>query len=314
MNRREFLMSSACACLATATTKIDHVLAEDAPAPASPPLTIARRCGTPPPTPAAAIQARRVTSALRTYRVSFQGQTVVPVRWHIIHQGQRGKLPDSQINAQMDLLNKVYEPADLKFKTINVDFQEKPEWYALDVDTDALNDMKSALGKDSSHCLNIFTCEPAGSILGIATFPWDLKQEPTIDGVLIHNASLPNAPTPIPNWPFDLGMTAVHEIGHWCGLYHTFQDGCEAPGDDIEDTPFEANSAVGCPIDQPSSCPGEINFNPVDNYMDYSDDACMKHFTQQQIARVKDMVGYYRGGLNPTRRSALVDQIRDSIE
>ena len=52
MNRREFLMSSACAGLATATAKIDPLFAEDAPAPAR-----LYRCGTPPPTPAAKIQA-----------------------------------------------------------------------------------------------------------------------------------------------------------------------------------------------------------------------------------------------------------------
>ena len=94
-------------------------------------------------------------------------------------------------------------------------------------------------------------------------------------------------------------MTAVHEIGHWCGLYHTFQGGCEAPGDDVTDTPFEEGPAAGCPIDQPSSCPGETRFNPVENYMDYSDDAYMKHFTPQQIQRVRDMVGYYLLQIEP---------------
>ena len=135
-----------------------------------------------------------------------------------------------------------------------------------------------------------------------------------LDGVVLHHASLPELrarPWEQQPWPFDLGMTAVHEIGHWCGLYHTFQGGCEAPGDDITDTPFEAGPAAGCPIDQPSSCPGETRFNPVENYMDYSDDACMKHFTPQQVQRVKDMVGYYRYKLSPqTSRSSLLEQIR----
>ena len=69
MNRREFLMSSACACLATATAKIDPLFAEDAPAPAR-----LYRCGTPPPTPAAKIQANRVITALRTHRMNFRGR------------------------------------------------------------------------------------------------------------------------------------------------------------------------------------------------------------------------------------------------
>ncbi len=71
-------------------------------------------------------------------------------------------------------------------------------------------------------------------------------------------------------------MTAVHEIGHWAGLFHTFENGCNDPGDEITDTAYEANSAAGCPLGQKSSCEHETRFNPVQNYMDYSDDACMK--------------------------------------
>ncbi len=94
-------------------------------------------------------------------------------------------------------------------------------------------------------------------------------------------------------------MTAVHEVGHWAGLYHTFQGGCEAPGDDIVDTAYEQNAATGCPLRQPSACPGETRFDPVENYMDYSDDSCMKQFTPLQYQRIKDMVGYYRYQAEP---------------
>ena len=99
----------------------------------------------------------------------------------------------------------------------------------MNVETDAVNEMKSSLSKDSERCLNFFTCEPADGILGFAAFPWDLAAAPEIDGVVLHHASLPDAARPLPNWPFNLGMTAVHEVGHWTGLYHTFQDGCERP-------------------------------------------------------------------------------------
>ena len=82
MNRREFLMSSACACLATATAKIDPLFAEDAL------VAPERLCGTPPPTPAAKIQTNRVVTALRAHRMNFRGSTLVPVRFHIIDKGQ----------------------------------------------------------------------------------------------------------------------------------------------------------------------------------------------------------------------------------
>ena len=90
MNRRSFLMSSACACLATATTKIGALLARDA-------LPQVRRCGTPLPTPAERIQSRRVITALRANRVAFRGKTTIPVYFHIIHEGQNGYLPNRQI-------------------------------------------------------------------------------------------------------------------------------------------------------------------------------------------------------------------------
>lgn len=309
MNRREFLMSSACTCLATATAKIDPLFAQDALAAPK------RLCATPPPTPAAKIQANRVVNALRAHRMSFRGTTPVPVRWHIVHQGERGYLPDGQLKAQIATLNKIYAPTGLQFKTIDVELNDNPAWFGIDIETDAVNEMKASLGKDSELCLNIFTCEPANGILGFAAFPWDLAQAPEIDGVVLHHASLPDAARPLPNWPFDLGMTAVHEIGHWCGLYHTFQGGCEAPGDDVEDTPFEARSAFGCPVHQPSACPGETRYDPVDNYMDYTDDACMKRFTPQQFQRVRDMIGYYRYKLNPqTARSSQLEQLRATLE
>lgn len=311
MNRREFLLSSACACLTTATAKAGAVFAQDnAPIPA-------RRCGTPLPSPAEKIQARRVVSALRANRVNFRGKTVIPVRFHIIHEGRRGYLPDRQIKAQTALLNSAYAPASLEFKVADVNLHENSAWFRHQPGTDEEIEMKTELGKDTAKSLNIYTAEPAGGLLGYATFPWWYRETPQLDGVVLHHASLPKAAHPWDQqpWPFNLGMTAVHEVGHWTGLYHTFQGGCDAPGDDIEDTVYEADAASGCPLNQRSSCPGETRFNPVENYMDYSDDACMKHFTPMQYQRIKDMVGYYRYQLNPlTQRSSLLAQIRNSIE
>jgi hypothetical protein len=297
--------------LTTATAKAGAVFAQDnAPIPA-------RRCGTPLPSPAEKIQARRVVSALRANRVNFRGKTVIPVRFHIIHEGRRGYLPDRQIKAQTALLNSAYAPASLEFKVADVNLHENSAWFRHQPGTDEEIEMKTELGKDTAKSLNIYTAEPAGGLIGYATFPWWYRETPQLDGVVLHHASLPKAAHPWDQqpWPFNLGMTAVHEVGHWTGLYHTFQGGCDAPGDDIEDTVYEADAASGCPLNQRSSCPGETRFNPVENYMDYSDDACMKHFTPMQYQRIKDMVGYYRYQLNPlTQRSSLLAQIRNSIE
>jgi hypothetical protein len=133
-----------------------------------------------------------------------------------------------------------------------------------------------------------------------------------MDGVVINQISLPESHQ---QSPYNLGMTAVHEIGHWCGLFHTFENCCNDPGDEISDMTSEQNSAAGCPLGQKSSCPGETRFNPVENYMDDSDDTCTKQFTPLQFQRIKDMVGYYRYQMQPAgNRSALLERLREELE
>jgi hypothetical protein len=272
VNRREFLLSSGCACL---TAKIGTVCAAT-------PTPKPYRCGTPPPTPSEDIQANRVMGALREHRVTFRGKTLIPVRFHIIHVGAQGYLPHRRLKAQVELLNRVYEPAGIVFGIAEARLHENRAWFRHEPGSDAEIAMKAELGKDTARTLNIYTAEPSGGLSGYATFPWSHAASPERDGIVIHHASLPDAPRSDRPWPFEPGMEAVHQIGHWAaGFDHASQDGCGAPGGGAES----------------------------------SGEGCVTPFTPDQHQRIREMVGYYRYQISPkASRSALLAAIRKSIE
>jgi hypothetical protein len=80
-------------------------------------------------------------------------------------------------------------------------------------------------------------------------------------------------------------------LRHWVGLYHTFQGGCNPPGDMVADTPPQASPTNGCPARR-DSCPGDGLDDPIHNFMDYS--LCRNEFTPGQITRFKAQMRTYR--------------------
>lgn len=253
-------------------------------------VAAARTCATPEPSP---FEMGAVRSALRRAveegRAGAKGE--VKIAWHVIHDGTDGNIPQSQIDAQIAYLNASYAGTGFTFSLASVDRTMSRAWFKLLPGTGKERRAKEALAIDPLHRFNVYTCSPGQNLLGWATFPWSYPEDNALHGVVIHYGSVPGGYLA----PYNLGGTLAHEAGHYLGLYHTFQGGCVAPGDECDDTPFEASPAFGCP-DGRDTCT-QPGLDPIHNYMDYTDDACYTEFTPQQTDRMQALVGQFRPNL-----------------
>lgn len=220
---------------------------------------------------------------------------VINVYLHIITDtAGHGALTQSQINDQMKVLNDAYAGTGWSFQLLTVDTTANNAWYTMGYGTTAEIQAKNALRKGTAADLNIYSANIGGGLLGWATFPSDYTRSPKMDGVVVLNASLPGGTAA----PYNLGDTATHEVGHWMGLYHTFQGGCarkSTGGDIVADTPAEKSAAFGCPTGR-DTCTGIAGLDPITNFMDYTDDACMDRFSAGQDARMDSAYSTYRLG------------------
>jgi hypothetical protein len=223
------------------------------------------------------------------------GSVTVPVYFHVIRSGSGvGDVADAKINDQIAVLNAAYSGqtggvnTPFRFKLAGVTRTDNDAWYTMGYGSLEEKAAKAALRKGGAETLNIYTANLGGGLLGWATFPSDYRKRPSQDGVVILNESVPGGTAD----PYDLGDTATHEVGHWVGLYHTFQGGCSKRNDQVADTPAEQSPAFGCPSVR-DTC-NAAGSDPIENFMDYTDDACMFEFTAGQSVRADGLTLQYR--------------------
>lgn len=240
-----------------------------------------------------ALAAKGLTKTSEGARKPGGGGAFVPatidVYWHTITDGTAGTISWTQIANQITVLNNAYANSGFTFRLAGTTTTNNATWYNnLDSGTTAERNMKSALRQGDMGDLNIYTAKLARNLLGWATFPQ--SRLTSNDGVVILDQSVPGGTAA----PFNEGDTATHEVGHWLSLYHTFQGGCsDTAGDYVSDTPAEASPADGCPVGRDTcTLPG---LDPIRNFMDYSTDACMDHFTAGQNTRMQNAWVAYRG-------------------
>jgi hypothetical protein len=234
---------------------------------------------------------------------------------HVIRTNSgSGDVSDALIQSQIDILNEDFlalagtngengDDAMIQFQLATEDPSGAPtNGITRSNNTTWFNDSGTyynTLAWDPDRYINIYTNSASGA-LGYVPF---LPQQGGVGSlsdriVILWSAFGRDAPI---GPPYDQGRTLTHEMGHYLGLFHTFQSGCATAtppgcyttGDRICDTNSESSPTFGCPASQ-SSCNTR---DPFDNYMDYSDDLCMERYTPEQVRRMRCTVEHWRPDL-----------------
>ena len=225
----------------------------------------------------------------------------IPVVFHILYNTAAENISEAQVLSQLDILNEDFrrlnadqdnvwsQAADtqIEFCLASQDPNGNPTDGILRVPTNltsfGTNDaMKftSQGGSDAwpaSDYMNFWVCDLGSSLLGYAQFPGGPA---STDGIVCNYTATGSTGTA--SAPFDLGRTATHEVGHYLNLRHIWGDGGCGASDFVDDTPDSDGPNYGCALG--SAACGTTDM--VQNYMDYSDDACMNLFTQGQSDRM----------------------------
>ncbi len=264
-------------------------------------LISGERCGTQAPSLAEQEQLHlRIQKWLQSHPGTVGVITTIPVAMHVVRSNTgQWDVTDTQIANQISVLNGAYANTNFQFVLASTDRTNNTAWSQHTMGSANEAAMKNALAISPATTLNFYACNIGGGLLGYATFPWSYPENSNMHGVVCLYSSFPGG-TAV---PYHLGDTGTHEIGHFVGLYHTFQGGCSGNGDFVADTPAEASPAFGCPNGRDTCAGGGLD--PITNFMDYTDDACMFQFTAGQSTRADQQVAAGRptmvggGGCTP---------------
>lgn len=248
---------------------------------------------------------------------------IIPVVFHVVHMYGSENISKAQILDQMRILNEDFKKLnadttniDPTFKSVaadcNIEFrlaQIDPNGNCTDgivrvyspLCENARDNVKAVSYWNSQKYLNVWVVKSIesssggeGTVLGFAQFPGPFGGGTSTDGVVVRADYIGSIGSGSPSYK---GRTLTHEIGHWLGLFHTFQGGCNINGDQVSDTPPVANPSYGCT--RKNSCTNDVpdKTDQIENYMDYSNGNCQGMFSIGQKSRMDGVFTQYRSQL-----------------
>ena len=221
---------------------------------------------------------------------------LIDVKFFVFHDGNKGKISEYRIGNQVNVLNEAFGGkqhslgvnSKIKFRLKEIQYIENKKFYSSCGYSES-EIIKKYSGNTKKY-ISVYVCND--DYLGYAYYPWhgeegDIDQVVFLNGIALTGSNLKL---------YDIGLTLVHELGHFFGLPHTFNDNrkCSSSGDDgFTDTPIEKTPNYGCNLNR-DTCPNHSGKDPIWNYMDYTEDKCMNRFTKQQVNSIIYNIDYYR--------------------
>ncbi|MDN3677333.1 zinc metalloprotease [Flavobacterium paronense] len=228
------------------------------------------------------------------------GKIEIPVVVNVLYRTTAENISLALIQSQIDVLNKDFNALNSDYNSVPALFSgvkanvgisfvldqvirkatTKTSWGTNDA---MKKTSKGGLAPTSPTTkLNLWSCTIGGGILGYAQFPGGAS---ATDGVVIDPLYFGVTSNSSSSYPYNLGRTATHEVGHWLNLRHIWGD-ATCGNDLVSDTPSHNAANYGVPTyPHYSTCTG----TPVEmtmNYMDYTDDRGMYMFSAGQKARI----------------------------